>query len=155
MNAPNFARPVRVLEPGLNTLPPGVERYVVRAGGITALELAAGDMLQLVNPEGMQQGEVTVFDGQGRSDMQFIGAQSNGKAEGFKSILSGNDASAIKLERTLKFRNIVLDNAQSTRVFSRESPAGDSVSFDVATDITCVVAAPGEPMRAARGSRVS
>jgi aminomethyltransferase len=148
MNAPNFALPIRVLEPGLNTLPPGIERYVVRAGGITALELAAGDAIELVNPEGMQIGEITVFDAQGNSDMQFIGAKADGNAEGFKSILSGNDASAIKLARTLRFRNIVLDNAQSTGVFSRESPAGDSIRFDVATDVTCVVAAPGEPMRA-------
>ena len=148
MNAPNFALPIRVLEPGLNTLPPGIERYVVRAGGITALELAAGDAIELINPEGMQVGEITVFDAQGNSDMQFIGAKADGNAEGFKSILGGNDASAIKLARTLRFRNIVLDNAQSTGVFSRESPAGDSIRFDVATDVTCVVAAPGEPMRA-------
>ncbi len=148
MNAPNHARPIRVLEPGLNTLPPGVERYVVRAGGITALELIAGDAIQLVNPEGMQVGEITVFDALGKSDMQFIGARTDGSAEGFKSILGGKDASAVKLERTLKFRNIVLDNAQSTRVFSRDSPAGDSMKFDVATDVTCVVAVPGEPMRA-------
>jgi aminomethyltransferase len=148
MNAPNFPAPLRVLEPGLNTLPPGVERYAVRAGGITALELAAGDAIELVNPEGRQTGEITVFDTQGKSDMQFIGASTDGKAEGFKSILGGSDASAIKLERTLRFRNISLENAQSTRVFSHESPAGDSVKFDVTTDITCVVAAPGEPMRA-------
>ncbi len=148
MNAPNFAPPVRVLEPGLNTLPPGVERYVARAGGITALELAAGDAIVLVNPEGMQVGEITVFDATGKSDMQFIGARADGRAEGFKSILSGNDASAIKLERTLRFRDISLDQAQSTSVFSRESPAGDSIKFDAATDVTCVVAAPGEPMRA-------
>ncbi len=148
MDAANFALPIRVLEPGLNTLPPGVERYVVRAGGITALELAAGDTIELVNPEGMQVGEITVFDTQGKSDMQFIGARADGNADGFKSILGGNDASAIKLARTLRYRNIVLDNAQSTGIFSRESPAGDSIKFDVATDVTCVVAAPGEPMRA-------
>jgi aminomethyltransferase len=148
MNAPGFPTPLRVLEPGLNTLPPGVERYVVRAGGITALELAAGDAIELVNPEGMQTGEITVFDTQGKSDMQFIGTGADGRAEGFKSILSGNDASAIKLARTLKFRNISLESAQSSSVFNRESRAGDSVKFDVATDVTCVVAAPGEPMRA-------
>ena len=73
MNAPNFALPIRVLEPGLNTLPPGIERYVVRAGGITALELAAGDAIELINREGMQVGEITVFDAQGNSDMQFLG----------------------------------------------------------------------------------
>ncbi len=146
MNAPLFNSPVRVLEPGLNTLPPNTERYVVRAGGITALELFAGDELQVLNPEGMQAGEITVFDAQGKSDMQMIGTTANGKAEGFKAILSGDDASAIKLERTLKFRNISLESAESTRVFSQESPAGDAVRFTANEDISCVVAAPGAPM---------
>jgi len=146
MNAPLFVSPVRVLEPGLNTLPPDTERYVVRAGGITALELFGGDRIELVNAEGMQIGEITVFDAQGRSDMQMIGARADGEAEGFKYILDGKDASAVKLERTLRFRNISLDSARSTRVFSKESPAGDSVSFTATEDVTCVIAAPGEPM---------
>ncbi len=146
MNAPLFISPVRTLEPGLNALPPDTERYVVRAAGITAIELFAGDEIELVNPEGMQPGEISVFSRNGLSDMQSIGATANGKAEGLKAILSGNDASAVKLARTLKFRNISLDAAQSTRVFSEESPAGDSIRFTSNEDLTCVVAAPGEAM---------
>jgi aminomethyltransferase len=147
MNAPLFVSPVRVLEPGLNTLPPDTERYVVRAGGITAFELFGGDRIEVVNPEGMQVGEITVFDARGNSDMQLIGAQADGKAEGFKTILGGNDASAIKLARTLKFRGISLDNAHSTSIFSKESRAGDSIGFTAYEAVTCIVAAPGESMR--------
>ena len=147
MNAPLFVSPVRVLEPGLNTLPPDTERYVVRAGGITALELFGGDRIEMVNPEGMQVGEITVFDARGNSDMQLIGALADGKAEGFKTILDGNDASAIKLARTLKFRGISLDSAYSTNFFSKQSRAGDSISFTANEAVTCIVAAPGEPMR--------
>ncbi len=146
MSAPLFVSPVRVLEPGLNSLPPDTERYVVRAGGITALELFGGDRVEVVNPEGMQVGEITVFDARGNSDMQLIGAQADGKAEGFKTILGGSDASAIKLARTLKFRGISLDRAQSTSIFSKESRAGDSISFSANEAVTCIVAAPGEPM---------
>jgi len=146
MNAPSFVSPVRVLEPGLNTLPPDTERYVVRAGGITALELFGGDRIEVVNPEGMQIGEITVFDARGNSDTQLIGAQADGKAEGFKTILGGSDASAIKLARTLKFRGISLDGAHSTSIFSKESRAGDSISFTANEAVTCIVAAPGEPM---------
>ena len=146
MNVPLFISPVRTLEPGLNTLPPNIERYVVRAGGVTTIELIAGDEFQLVNPEGMQLGEITVFDRQGRSDMQLIGADANGQAEGFKGILSGVNASAIKLARILDYRNISLDSAQSIRVFSEQSPPGDTVRYTANEDVTCVVAAPGEPM---------
>jgi aminomethyltransferase len=147
MNAPLFVSPVRVLEPGLNTLPPDTERYVVRAGGITALEIFGGDRIEVVNPEGMQVGEITVFDARGNSDMQLLGAQADGKAEGFKAILGGNDASAIKLARTLKFRGISLDSAHSTNIFSKESRAGDSIGFTANEAVTCIVAAPGESMR--------
>jgi aminomethyltransferase len=146
MNAPIIAPPVRMLQPGLNTLPPDTERYVVRAGGITALELFSGDEIELVNPEGMQVGEITVFDTAGKSDMQCIGATANGRAEGLKFILGGNDASATKLERTLRYRNISLESAQSTSIFSNESPAGDSIRFTSNEDLTCIVAAPGLPM---------
>jgi aminomethyltransferase len=146
MNAPLFVSPARTLEPGLNALPPDTERYVVRAAGITALELQAGDEIELVSPEGRQVGEVSVFDRNGKSDMQCIGATANGSAEGFKHILGGNDASAVKLARTLKYRNISLESAQSTRVFNDESPAGDSIRFTANEDLTCVIAAPGEAM---------
>jgi len=146
MNAPLFTSPTRVLEPGLNVLPRDTERYVVRAGGITAIDLSAGDEIDLVNPEGMQLGEITVFDHRGNCDMQLIGTDANARAEGFKDILSGNDASAIKLARTLTFRKISLDQAQSTRVFSQQSPAGDSVRYTANENVTCVIAAPGDPM---------
>jgi aminomethyltransferase len=130
----------------MNTLPVDTERHTVRAGGITALELHPGDEIQLVNPEGMQLGEITAFNQQGKSDMQYLGTTANAKAEGFKHILSGMDASAIKLERTLRFRNISLKDAESTVIFSKDSPAGDSVKFIANEAVTCVVAAPGEPM---------
>jgi aminomethyltransferase len=146
MNTQMIMPEPRLLQPGLNTLPSGTERYVVRAGGITALELNPGDEIQLVNPEGRQIGEISVFDRRGKSDMQTIGATTNGEAEGLKSILSGNDASAIKLERTLRFRNISLQSAKSSKVFSKDSPAGDSVNFTASEALTCVVAASGEPM---------
>ena len=146
MSASILASPARMLQPGLNTLPANTERYVVRACGITAFELFQGDQIELVNPEGMQVGEIIVFDSRGNSDLQTIGANANGRAEGMKSILDGNDASAIKLERTLRYRNISLDSAQSLSVFSRESPAGDSIRFTASEDLTCIVAAPGAPM---------
>ena len=139
---------MRIREPGLNTLPANTERYVVRAGGITALDLFSGDEIELVSPEGRQRGEITVFDDRGKSDMQCIGANASGRAEGFKRILEGNASSATKLARILKFRNISLDTAQSTTIFGDESPAGDSTGFTASENLTCIVAAPGEPMRA-------
>ena len=94
-NTTGVISPLRIREPGLNTLPANTERYVVRAGGITALDLFAGDRINLVSPEGRQKGEITVFDQHGNSDMQCIEAPGNGRAEGFKHILAGDDANAV------------------------------------------------------------
>jgi len=40
----------RVLVPGLANLPPGVERYRIRGGAVTALLLSAGDTLEINGP---------------------------------------------------------------------------------------------------------
>ncbi|MFT5811447.1 MAG: aminomethyltransferase, partial [Rubritalea sp.] len=73
MNPNIITSTARSLRPGMNTLPADTERHTVRAGGITALELHPGDEIQLVNPEGMQLGEITAFNQQGKSDMQYLG----------------------------------------------------------------------------------
>ena len=36
-------------EPGLNVLPPGVERHVVNGGGLTAFQIFPDDEIEIVN----------------------------------------------------------------------------------------------------------
>jgi aminomethyltransferase len=86
MSQPLFTSQPRVRKPGLNVLPTNIERYLVKGGGSTALSLAAGDELELVNPEGLQPGEISVFDSNGRSDSGLIGARHDGNSEGLKQI---------------------------------------------------------------------
>ena len=40
--------------PGLRTLPPGVERYFVRGGGLSILEVLPEDKIEIINDEGRQ-----------------------------------------------------------------------------------------------------
>ncbi len=40
--------------PGLNVLPPGVERHVVNGGGLTAFQIFPDDELEIINDEGNQ-----------------------------------------------------------------------------------------------------
>ena len=148
MNIPVFNSPLRLLEPGLNSLPSNTERYVVRANGSLSIGLDAGDEIELINPEGMQLCEISVFDTHGKSDMQMIGAMANGHAEGLKRLLSGNGNQAVNTSNTLKLHNILLDSAQSTTVFKAESPAGDSARFNASEKLVCVIAVPGINMRA-------
>ena len=148
MNAPLFTSPVRVREPGLNALPANTERYLVRGGGSLALQLYPGDEIELVSPEGLQPGEITVFDDRGRSQPAAIGASGNAKAEGLRQILDSGNAHARRLREALARRALDLDNAGSTRVFSEQSPPGDSIRFEVRENLVGIIAAPAEDMRA-------
>ena len=38
-----------IKEPGLNVLPPGVERHVVNAGGLTGLQVFPDDEIEIIN----------------------------------------------------------------------------------------------------------
>ena len=150
MSAPLFVSPPRVRLPGLNALPANTERYRVRAGGSVALLLGAGDQLELVSPEGLQPGEITVFDSSGRSDSSLIGARNTGSGDALKNILDGSGASARALAQALAGRNCSVSQANSAEVFREQSPAGDSVRFTAQADVTCVVVAPAEDMHADR-----
>ena len=148
MNAPLLVPPTRILEPGLNILPTGTERYPIRGGGSLAITLNPGDEIEITSPEGLQPGEIVVFDQQGKSDMQAIGAKANGRAEGFKQILSNHNQNTEKLHTALGKYGIDLAEAQSTRFFNDDSPAGDSVNFVASEFSYCLVAAPGSDMLA-------
>ncbi len=148
MNTPLFVSPVRIRQPGLNALPTNTERYLVRGGGSVTLGLNAGDEIELTSPEGLQIGEISVFDSAGHSDMALIGAPNNANAAGLKHILDAHRANSSTLQNALAKRGITLDNAQSTVVFSDQSPAGDSIRFTADQDVICIIAAPADDMRA-------
>ncbi|MDH3762188.1 MAG: aminomethyltransferase family protein [Gammaproteobacteria bacterium] len=155
MNAALFVSPVRVREPGLNALPANTERYLIKGGGSLTLILGAGDELELVSPQGLQPAEICVFDDHGLSDCGLIGAPANGNCEGIKQIIDAGNYSARDMVRTLSRRGISLDQARSILVFEEQSRAGDSVSFTAQQAITCIVGAPGKPMRVDRQNTVT
>jgi aminomethyltransferase len=148
MDTPLFVSPVRLRQPGLNALPANTERYLVRGGGSVTLGLDAGDEIELINPEGLQTGEISVFDSGGRSDMALIGARNNANAEGLKHILDNRQPSSGALQNTLAKRGIAIDNAQSTTLFDDHSPAGDSIRFTAVEAVTCIIATRANDMRA-------
>ena len=54
-----------VREPGLNILPPGVERYIVNGGGLTGIQILPDDEIEIINKEGNQICEISVFNKDG------------------------------------------------------------------------------------------
>lgn len=148
MNAPLFISPVRLLEPGLNVLPPNTERYMIKGGGSLSIPLYSGDEIELVSPEGLQPAEIVVFDAQGKSDPNMIGAQANGQAEGLKRIVNSGNADAVVLRDFLEYNKLDLNQASGVAVFTEQSPAGDSIRYTAQENLTSIVAVPAEDMRA-------
>ena len=68
-----------IKEPGLNVLPPGVERHVVNAGGLTGLQIFPDDEIEIINEEGNQICEIICFDKDGKSKLGILNQKENCK----------------------------------------------------------------------------
>ena len=73
-----------IKEPGLNVLPPGVERYVVNAGGITGIQISPEDEIKIINNEGNQICEINIFDKHGKSELGILNLKENKKSSEIK-----------------------------------------------------------------------
>src|SRR5262249_17711399 len=78
------ARP-RVVLPGLLPADSSLERYRVRPGAVTALQLAAGDELTVIDVDGRQRGELTVFGSSGE-DFPAVGASADTAATTLRAL---------------------------------------------------------------------
>ena len=66
-----------IKEPGLNSLPLGVERHVVNGGGLTGLQILPEDEIEIVNDEGNQTCEISVFNKDGKSELSILNLKEN------------------------------------------------------------------------------
>ena len=62
---------LNIRNPGLRALPPGVERYFVKGGGLSVIQISPEDKLEIINDEGKQACEVIVFNSKGKSDLSI------------------------------------------------------------------------------------
>ena len=65
-----------VIVPGMPILPHGVERHIIPAGGSRGMKIDKGDEISIVDPQGLQMGEMVFFAPNGASDAGMIGAKS-------------------------------------------------------------------------------
>ena len=66
-----------IKNPGLNILPPGVERHVVNGGALTAFQIFPDDELEIINNEGNQICEIICFNKDGKSDAGILNLKTN------------------------------------------------------------------------------
>ena len=70
-----------IRNPGLRTLPPGVERYFVKGGGLSIIEVSPEDKIEIINEEGKQICEIIVFNSKGKSDLSILNLKENANGD--------------------------------------------------------------------------
>ena len=106
-----------IKEPGLNFLLPGVERYVVEGGGLTGIQILPDDEIEIINNEGNQACEISVFNKDGKSDVGILNLKSNNEKNYIRNILSENDETILATNYQLKKRNLKISNSKSSIIF--------------------------------------
>ena len=116
-----------IKEPGLNFLPPGVERYVVNGGGLTGIQIFPDDEIEIINDEGNQICEIIVFDKDGKSNLSILNLKENKIKSGIKDVLFGKGENSKVARYQLKKRNLDLKNAKSSVIFDKDTTWGEKI----------------------------
>ena len=135
-----------IKEPGLNVLPPGVERHVVNGGGLTGLQIFPDDEIEIINDEGNQTCEIIVFDKDGKSNPGILNLKENSKNSEIKKILFSKEESSLIANYQLKKRNLDIASSKASLVFNKDSLSGDKINFKSKDKCYVLFAAPGHDM---------
>ena len=136
----------QIREPGLNVLPPGVERYVVNGGGLTGIQLFPDDEIEIINNEGNQICEIAVFNKDGNSDLSLLSLKEIKDSAEIKKILSSKDETSRVAAYQLKKRNLDIKNSKSAIVFDKDASWGEKLKFKSKDKCYSIFAAPGPAM---------
>ncbi len=131
-----------IKNPGLRSLPLGVERYYVKGGGISVLEIKPEDKLEIINNEGKQVCEVLVFNLKGKPDLSILNLKENANGEFSKKTISKDK----KISKLLKNKNLEINKSKSSIIFKEDCLMGEKITLKSKDKCTVVIAAPGECM---------
>ena len=143
----NFLTSMDIKDPGLRTLPPGVERYLIKGGGLSVIVLDPDDKIEITDTEGKQKCEIIVFNKDGKSDCSLLGLKEKNDPKNIKKILSDKNESAFQAASALKKRNLDVGKAKASILFSDDSGAGEKVNLVSKDKCTCIFSAPGNVMK--------
>lgn len=124
---------------------PGTERYRVPGGGSILVRISAGDRLTLVDIEGSQPCEVSVFDTIGRSSITALGVNSDGHSNLLSDQSWSYDSSKQLLSTRLRSMGVDVNNMEVLRLFGDGSAPLSEITFTASHDCLCLVRAPGAP----------
>ena len=135
-----------IKNPGLNILPPGVERHVVNGGALTAFQIFPDDELEIINNEGNQICEIICFNKDGNSDAGILNLKTNNDKNFIRSILNGKDETILATNHQLKKRNLNISDSKSSIIFDLDTKAGESFKLKSKDKCYAIFAAPSEDM---------
>ena len=118
-----------IKEPGLNILPPGVERYVVNGGGITGIQIYPEDEIEIINNEGNQVCEISVFNKEGKTQPEILSLKENKSTSEIKKILLKKDESSLIALRQLKKRNLDISKSKASIIFDKNTNLGEKINL--------------------------
>ena len=137
---------LNIKEPGLNTLPLGVERYVVNGGGLTGVQIHPDDEIEIINDEGNQICEITVFNKDGKSDLGILNLQENKNCSEIKKILFKKNETSLQALYQLKKRNLDIEKSKSAILFNEDANAEEIIKLKSKDKCYCIFSAPGNSM---------
>ncbi len=139
------ARPI-ILTPGRAALDPGVERYLLKAGGSAVFALDAGDRFELTLVEGGQSVEIVAFGADGKPGLAALGLKGQAQPSGLQRILSSGSDDAERVRFGLFRRGLDIGRAKAAKLFGKDAPAGENVALVAQRPVVAIVALPAEPM---------
>ncbi len=141
-----LATNLNIKEPGLNVLPPGVERYVINGGGLTGIQIFPEDEIEIINNDGNQICEISVFNKDGKSELGILNLKENKSNSEIKKILLKKDESSRTAVYQLKKRNLDIAKSKSATVFTKDVNWGEKIKLNSKDKCYCIFAAPGSEM---------
>ncbi len=135
-----------IKDPGLNLLPPGVERYIVEGGGITAVQIFPDDNIEIINNEGGQICEILVFNKEGKTEPAILNLKESRSSSEIKKILLRKDESSQVAAYQLKKRNLKIEKAKCSIVFDKYTNSGEKIKLNSKDSCYCIFVASGPEM---------
>lgn len=136
----------KLFVPGTPALQPGVERYVLKAGGTAAYELEAGDRVEIAAIEGGQIVEIAAFGARGKSDLEALGLTGRGKPLGIERALSTESEDAARVRFGLFRRGFDIGRAKTAKLLGPDAAPAETVALEAERNVFVVFGAPADPM---------
>jgi hypothetical protein len=133
---------LNIKEPGLNVFPLGVERYVVNGGGLTGVQILPDDEIEIINDEGNQICEITVFNKDGKSELGILNLKESKNSFEIKKILFNKNETSLQALYQLKKRNLDIEKSKSAILFNKDTVAKETIKLKSKDKCYCIISAP-------------